>query len=128
MADLGARDEFETNEDEFAERAVGWDATDDAIHVAARCEYIKLSGIKKKKPRFLERIETGGRKRKLARYHNKAHDSIIDDYLLNIGSCTRLFRPTLISQNSTSEIVWILSCLCDWWTRLRIRILGSRSL
>ena len=108
MADLGARDELENNEDEFAKWAVGWDAVDDAIHVAARCEHIKLSRIKKEKLRLLERIETGGRKRKQARYHNKAHDSIIDDYSLNIGSCTRLFRPTLICQNSTGETVWIL--------------------
>ena len=42
MHDLGSHDDFEKNEDEFAKRAVGWDAANDAIHAAARREYIEL--------------------------------------------------------------------------------------
>ena len=38
MANQGARDEFGKNEDEFAKWAVGWDAGDDAIYLAARRE------------------------------------------------------------------------------------------
>ena len=67
MADLGGRDEIGKKEDEFAKWAVGWDTSDDAIFIAARREYVKLSMMKINKLKLLERKEMGGRKRKQAR-------------------------------------------------------------
>lgn len=42
-------DEFKKNENKFAKWAIGWDAVDNAICVAAKREYVKLSRIKRER-------------------------------------------------------------------------------
>ena len=81
MANLGARDEFEAMEDENLRWATEWDEVDDMIYAAARREYIKRARVRRERKKLVQKLATGGRKRKKKRSHTALHQKIIDDYL-----------------------------------------------
>lgn len=60
MADVGAIDDVEALEDDYAKWATEWDEADDTICVA----YLKIARIRREELELLKRIGTGGRYRK----------------------------------------------------------------